>query len=527
MNKQFFIGMIWCAIFLGGYTLSFGQAKEPSQSTVDNDKPYYSFKNFEWVNPWINSMNGAGLGLLSRQIPHFVGLSDLSVSMMREQGELRLPYTAPQENHLNIGTRTLQKINKTTIKASFNYEYNTNSETQWNALYDMKSTPFFVTDSNAARINSELFMGSFNLSHPINDKLFLGVQANYQTAVRAKTRDLRFTNNYVQMTFLPGIVYQKSNINIGISGGLKYTAEDISFGEVEKNIIKQIFYVKGIWFVKENVYDPILNHYNNRKIDDLAFLGQLQFEYKTDKINLFNQVGVDTRYSKQYHENYRHGDVHDLCFSYRGLLQFRNVFSIEVNADYLARDGISFIQQQITQDGKSQIITIGEEKSYLQKTFDGELYLTYRDIDGYFKENWEFVISGDVSLNQANYFRHPIDAKQDLTTIKINTSFSKFFYFNKSSFEITPKITLQLGSGDALYGRGYLDSDYQASPLNAEFYFNTSTRTTGGISFEYSTPMTPKLRGFIAGSVCYQQAFNNGFEDQYRSNFWLSTGIKF
>ncbi len=526
MSNRFFKRLIWCLSLWVGGTTSFAQNTVINTHLADREKFYYSLERLEWLNPWIKSDNGAGIGLHASDIPNFQGFSDLAVAYATEQGKLRLPQIANTKNRLTMGTSTFQKIDNTFVLANFHYIRSLDKKAQWNGLNEADSSPFMLSDSIPANISREIFNAGFSLSHPLHKHFFAGLYTDYTISKSAKVRDLRFISNYNVFYLMPSLAYRHKKFNLGLNAGIKHVAEDIVFSQIETNVIRRLFEVRGLWFMREYLYASTGGP-RERTMDDKSLLGNIQFEYKGRKNTFFNSVGFVSRHSKQYKGNERFGNTEDLTVNYSGLFRFNRRLAIDLHSGYLMRDGINIIQQTKIIDGSTQIITIGSEKSYLQKTFNSGIALTYRKVEGLFKENWRFTLDGNMQINHRNYFRYPINATQDLNTFSVNTSFARFFYFSQSSLELKPKAGFSFGNGDLLSGSGYTTSDYLAKPLNAEFQYYIASRYSAGLTADFNRQIDLRFRWFINTALLYQKSINKEFRNDYRFSIQIASGIRF
>lgn len=205
-------------IFLAGLfsNLLHAMEKDPADGLQLNQCVFF-YSHTYLVNPWSLSNNAAGLlffdhGKISR-VNGFFSQSDNKQKRLMD----------PQKT-LSLGaqTQSFQKIGKWAVQGSFGYQHHQYQGILYNANLDFRyMNIYMVGDSLGGKQNKGGYFFNAGVAYPFfNDRLFVGMQMDYESSEGAKAQDVRNKNTIAIASFTPSLIYNAGNWALGLSGGL-------------------------------------------------------------------------------------------------------------------------------------------------------------------------------------------------------------------------------------------------------------------------------------------------------------------
>ncbi|MCX6328122.1 MAG: hypothetical protein NTZ85_01225 [Bacteroidia bacterium] len=278
------------AILLSGI---FHSASGADTLQVANSKLY--FDNLPLTNIWANSTNPAGLTFCnSRQI----SLVEAGYSFSKK--ELKSPVEPGLINSFYAKTRGYKKIGKLTFFGSFGYDNEQYRDLLYNnTLVFDTDNPYILGDTIGGKQNKEGFLLEGAAAYPINERISIGIDVDYQNYVGSKQKDPRNRNDISSFTITPGLIYNGSKISAGISAGPLIFNNDISISVMDDGKYN-LFQFLGFGYFKSI---RNITSYENTYFGK-GYQTEVQLRYRKESYSNFLVVNY-----KNYIEEVRYGNT--------------------------------------------------------------------------------------------------------------------------------------------------------------------------------------------------------------------------
>lgn len=472
------------------------------------EKCLYHFDHLQRKQTWTDSYNAAGLHMID-----FTNSSFIEAYMGKNDG----PFVKYNEsdNSLNFGLRTASytKIKKTTFFGKIDYNNFTGQNMTWSGLIYPERYLTTVAEDRPAEKAKESYKLQGGFSSPITEKLHLGLQVNYETAMMTKRKDLRHKTDLLDFETTFGLLYKTNSLNIGLNYYYRKFHEKVTFSKIAEDDILYTGYVfKGLWFGMFDIWNQTeLNL--SRDFVDVVQGGSLQLEYVKDNFRFHNEFtykiqdgltgpGKDRAYSQN------EGTI----IEYKGIAQYEQDMMrhyLKVKTKY--SDAVNYDKVSNTEriGGITTIIQYGRNKAFSKRSFD--LSAEYELALGKFKCNpdWNFKAGYLYSSYSAlSSLVVPFYFSQEVNVVTGYGQINKNFLMQKGMIDLSLMGGYSSGYGDRLKMHTAAGASDQISEeiipaqsvnmLKREYEFMTKGKLLGEVGFRYSKFIMGKR---VAGSV--------------------------
>ena len=409
--------------------------------TLEVARSRFWFDHLSMNNIWSNSSNPAG-NLLFR---NFKSINIVETGYSYNNKEVNFPGEPGIANSFYVRARGFKKIDKLIFSGSFGYENDHYNDLLFNntMVFD-PDNPYLLGDTIGGRQRKEGFALKGSVAYPVSEKLLIGIDADYQNYVGAKTKDPRNMNDISSMIITPGIIYSNGNISAGISGGPEIFNDEVSITVMEDAKYNLMQFL-GFGYFKSirNVLTYSSAYFGK------GFRTEGQFRFMKGKYSNFSVFGY-----RHYTEEVRYGGSFRLIDG----ISDRTTFAFD-NYQVIKRDNrtsqintsfnLSYLYgSQINQRFKSIL-----DGAYSYDSLITESWVERKHITARYSGQIEYILSGNnTNLEETYRFNLGISARyetaahypvqnygsQTISNIMIYTGYRKYLFLN--SITILPEL---------------------------------------------------------------------------------------
>lgn len=501
------------------------------------------------TNVWLSSENAAGLN-------EFKGgkLSVATASINKGDGQLINYYESDNYYQYAILSESYYKLNsKVTVYGKIDYSYFSGKDMNGSCFIDPYYNAFNIveySDDTAGEKVKESYLIEGGFSTKLNNKLVLGAKADYKNVSYFKTKDLRHTNDLMDLKLYTGAEYKLANLDLGINYYYHRSVESIIF-KIYGNTDQQYYclidyggffgYVESFdssstGFTRGSSKKPYFNQEHGLSV-------QLNL-FSRNRLSFFNEFSVkigDGYYGKKSTSSIVYTEHTSNTYTYNGAITLKNETSshqLKLYANYCKIDNtLNDPESSTDSESGTSIITYGIAHKIAHKT-KSSIRLNYA---GNFQiENgkplWNLNASFAFNSNYSKsiYYEVLSYRRQQINQLAGEISGYKNFYSNKKSFRIIGGLAFSTGSGYAFKDTNYTsnESDDDAVTMDvyaySEFEFLTADRIKGNLGFRYSHSISNDTNK-IYGEVNYSatKAFSTKYVGDYFGSASIVLGYQF
>ncbi len=504
---------------------------------------YYFIKN---SNAWLSSQNASGLD-------NFVGkrASIAEGYFKKSNGEFINYYESDNSYQSGISSESYIRLNpKTVVYGSVNYSYFSGKNMGGATFIDPDNTPFNIieyTDSTAGRKVKETYYLVGALSRRLSDKWTLGLNTHYKNISYFKTKDLRHTNDYMDLITTAGFRYQVNHLfDIGLNYYYRRQVESIefkSYGNTDQQFNSLIDY--GAFYGLQEKFDKNTDGYTESGTQrplinrDNGICSQINI-VTNNNISIFNELSVkfgSGYFGETSTNSIKYLESESFGVTYLGIVSLKvneslHQLRVEAHLKHIETNAHSFLPQTDT-GGVKTIEYYGKRLSLGKNT--GGINIGYK---GYYQiENdmpkWEFKADFNYCTRNQRVIVYPDYRKQKINQYRANISGKRNITSGANTYSISLKMAY--GSGDGYKAEdGTYDSSATSKAVNLAQYLNheyeylTVQRLSSGINLGYAHCLkNNKLKLF--GSLGYNatKAFNTEYIGDYFGSVNFKIGCQF
>jgi hypothetical protein len=486
---------------------------------AQSQKDVFDYDFLKNRDAWLQSENASGLNNVA--VPK---ISVAEIDYNKSNGDFINYFQSNNSYRYGAFCESYYRLNaKTVVFGKVEYSRFSGLHMGGSSSIDPYFNPLNIVeyaDSTAGRKVNETYHLVGALSTKLNDRLSLGLKADYTTESYYKVKDLRHTNDLMNLIFTGGLRYKvNSFIDAGINYYYRRSTEGIEFkslGVMNKQFNSLIDF--GAFYGHPELFGSsgytadnnlFLNQFNGASI-------QLNL-FPQSKISIFNEFGIKRRtgyFGVKSSATLVRTEHQSDIFSYSGMISFKSHSSIQqlkvaASVENLQNSENSF-RAETTTGGVTTYVFYAKNKVFDQDRMNFSVGYT-----GYFQ----------VEHNNPLWVVDALfTATSDDQTITLYPSFRKH-KVNQSSAHLSVKRNVYLASGDILClnlqagygsGSGYAAKDgvYSSAgssqssavsldrDLYREFEYLTADRIIGTVAVRY-TKLLETNKTSIYGEVGY------------------------
>lgn len=490
-------------------------------------QPQNNWTDFEFVknsDAWLTSENASGLDNLK------IGKISLAEAFFNKSNGKFINFYQSNNSYTFGGqTESFFRLNdKVVFYGKMNYSNFSGKNMGGSTLIDPYYNSFDIVeyaDSTAGNKKMETYDLNGGLSAHLWHGMLMGLKANYKTISYFKTKDLRHTNDLMDMSVTAGVRYKfKKIVDTGVNYYYRKTTENTyykSIGNTDQQFNSLISF--GSFFGMQERFSD--EGYTGSG-DNIPFFNKfqgvsLQFDILPEnKLHFFNELGIKFRSgyfgsnssaSIMYTRN--EGDI----YQYRGLISLfhRNTLhqlELKLGQEKLTNYEKSYRKETST-GGNTTVVYYGENK-VLNRTvlnasavYTGNLQIT--------DNNPAWVVNAGAYFYQKDQTAivYPYYRKQTINQLMADVSIKRNIVRQNNLYSFRFGGDYGSGSGTAKIDGSYSSgSNGSADTLDRylyrEYEYFTAPRVTGKTGFRYSRMMPKNLRIYGDIQYSYTKAFS-------------------
>jgi len=514
MIKEIYITLTWLLV-IGGILLSRElQAQEQINWT-----------DFDYVrtsSSWIISENAAGLDKLNTE-----KISFIEAFYNKENGDFINYYQSDNSYSYGALTESFYRLNKVVFYGKMYYSNFSGKNMCGSSVLDPYFTPFDIVefaDSTAGKKKMETYHLTGALSLPIYKKLMLGLKADYKTISYYKIKDLRHTNDIMNLETTAGLSYSFEKIaDIGVNYYFRKRTENTRYqaeGNTDQQFNSLISY--GSFFGTQESFgtEGMTGDDGNNPFVDFIHGASFQIDLFPEKnIHFFNEVGMKWRsgyFGQKSSVNIQYTEHEANIFHYKGVISLRRIQTLhQLSINFDREDLLNFensYKKSTTEGGNTTIVYYGQNQvldralSKASFVYTGNINVT--------DNNPEWVINAGVSVWRRDQMAtfYPYYRKQDVKQVLATASLKKNIIRKNNMYTVALGGTYGSGSGFEKEDGSYANASKSYATLDRylyrEYEYLTAGRASGNIEFRYTKAFPGNFRIFAGMKYDYTKAFD-------------------
>ncbi|WP_297089606.1 DUF6850 family outer membrane beta-barrel protein [uncultured Draconibacterium sp.] len=521
-------------LFIGGVLFTSGLWAQEQNSWTDIEYIRNS-------NPWLSSENAAGLDRLSTK-----KISFIEAFYNKKNGDFINFYQSDNSYSFGGMTESYYRLNKLVFYGKMKYSNFSGNNMGGSTLLDPYFSSFDIVefaDSTAGKKNMETYhlIGAFSL--PVYKKLLLGVKADYKTASYYKIKDLRHTNDLMNMETTVGLSYLLGEFaDIGSNYYFRKRVENTLYqaeGNTDQQFNSLISY--GSFMGKQEKFgmDGFTGDDDNNPFVDYIHGVSFQIDIlPKNKLHFFNEVGLKWRsgyFGQKSSVNIQYTEHEANSYHYQGVLVLKRLQNLhQLSVNFEREDLLNFensYKESTTEGGNTTVVYYGKNE-VLDRVLSKASFQYTGNIN-VIDNNPEWVINTDVSLwrrDQVATF-YPYYRKQDVKQVTAGASVKRNILHNRNMYSISLGGNYGSGSGTVKDDGSYASASENYATLDhylyREYEYLTTGRASGNVEFRYTKAFPGNYRIYAEMQYSYTKAFDLTYVGDTCGKLALSIGYIF
>lgn len=510
-----------------------------------------SIPDYEYIttkDAWLSSQNASGL-------EEFNGskASIANAYFNKSNGDFINYFESNNSYNYGVNTETYYKISDiVTIYGRVNYSYFKGKNMGGSSLIDPYYNAFNLveyTDTTRGNKIKETYNIAGGLSTKLTDRWTIGLKGNYTNVSYFKTRDLRHTNDLLNLELTGGLKYKFDNIHLGLNYYYHRSVESIAFNEygtVDKQYYTLIDF--GGYFGIAQPYSSTDSEGITRGNDPKPYFNEehevsLQVNLiLNERLSFFSEISAkigDGYFGERSTTTIVYTEHSSYGYNYSGILTLDNKTSLhqlKLNSSYFALENNlnDYHSGQDSITGKT--IVYYDSQNKINNRNQLNLSVGYQ---GYFQiENNKPLWSVNANIKYRSsylrsvYYDYLTIRKQQINQYSSSLSAYRNFYSERNTYRIIAEFSYGTGSGYAFKDEYYTTSTgdlvTKNTYANREFEYFTADRLSGNLGFRYSR-LFNKNKTKLFGELHYNatKAFNTEHIGDYLGSVNFNIGCQF
>jgi hypothetical protein len=476
-------------------------------------------------NSWLSSENPAGINALDT-----VKITFAEIYLNKGNGKFKNYFESNNSFEYGVLTESYYRLSaKSIVSGKILYSSFEGKNMGVSNSIDPYYNPFDIVeyaDSTAGTKKKETYYLEGTLSTQLTRRLLLGLHAGYKNISYYKIRDLRHTNDFMDLNVKAGVQYNfNRNIETGFHYAYRRSTEGISFqsvGNKDQQFNSLINY--GAFLGKQERFGesgytsssdnkPFFN-----KFHTIGFQVNL-FPFR--KISLYNELSASTRsgyYGKNSSTSILYTEHEATLFHYKGIVSIKTLNSLHklelvFDTEDLVNRANDFREETI-EGGNTVTVYIGQNK-VLNRTVSN-LKFGYSGNFG-IKNNypsWELKAQVDARISDIMAVVYPVYRMEYINKYTATLSAGKNIFSGNNIYTVFGTAGYSFGTGyaakDGLYNSSASVSVFTIDRyLYREYEYLTAARIKGEAGFRYTKVLPDrKLKLYTELVYGYTRAFD-------------------
>lgn len=502
------------------------------------------FDYFINTNAWLNSSNAAGLN-------EFAGTQNSLATAYSQKTDGNFINYFESDNSYKYGflTESYYKLNsKVTVYGKLDYSYFSGKNMSGSCFIDPYYNAFNIVEysdsSTAGEKVKESYIIAGGFSSKAGRKLWVGVKAEYQNMSYFKTKDLRHTNDLMDLNLSTGLKYEIGDLDFGINYLYHRSVESVIF-ETYGNTDEQYYclidyggffgYVESFdesstGFTRGSSEKPYFNQEHGASV-------QLNWLANSD-LSVFNEFSLKTGdgyYGRKSSTTIVYTEHTSSSYAYKSIISLKNnqaLHQLVLAANYTnVENTLNDPEESTDSETGSTIIGYGIAHKISNRKKTG-VSLSYSGNFRIKNQNPLWHLNASINYNTSNlksvYYEVLTYRKQQINQLTAGVSGYRNFRLNNNGYRISASIEFGTGSGYAFKDTYYTstESNDDAVTMNnlayIEYEYFTASRMNTQLAFRYSRPLKNKIHQVYC-EMTYSAT--NAFDTKYVGNFRGSASL--
>ena len=427
------------SVFLLAAAASLTAAQTPQRNMRD-------FGFIQHANPWLTSINAAGLGTLSTDRTSYA-----EAFFDKENGGI-IPVEGSDDSWCaGIGTKSYVKISdRLAFRGELSYSYFHGRNMGGHYLIDPSYNPVNFLESTETTTGikvKETYRLLGGMSYALSDRWSLGANISYETADYAKRKDPRTKSQWMDLDISAGARFAPSDrFSAGLDLQYVRTVETLDgdiFGTTNRQYFTFIDFGGYLGYVE--AFDGTTGYINvgssaarnARPMTNTFYGGSLQLTFgRPDNVLLFNELtylrrsglygnraSIQVAYTEHFGNIYRYSGALNIS---RG----KNLHIVELEAGYEDLMNYENIYRMNTIPGGNTVAEyFGQSETLNRSDITGKLsYTGYLGVEHY-RPEWEYGLAFDATYRSFRSTYYPYYRMQEVTSMQAAVHGKKNFIF--------------------------------------------------------------------------------------------------
>lgn len=236
-------------------------------------------------------------------------LADIKVEFGHTAGDLHSIDDAGRINAWTASFTGMKQVGKVTFSGGLVYHNCTLYDRRWNnTLFVSHHNPYIIGDSIASKFDNESFTLNGTAAYAINDKVLIGLAANYDVGNSATQKDPRPEINGMRFSLTPGAEFRFGRHSAGLSADVGWLSEEVTHTVIRTTTNQYLFLFQGLGVFESK---DALGY--QRKYNGMRYGGNLQYS-----VNARNHSAVADFLEIGYHQEYEDATDGASAVKYKG-----------------------------------------------------------------------------------------------------------------------------------------------------------------------------------------------------------------
>nr|WP_319512608.1 DUF6850 family outer membrane beta-barrel protein [uncultured Draconibacterium sp.] len=523
------------------WLLLFGGIFFSTQLVAQESVNWANFNYIKASNGWLTSENAAGLDKLSVD-----KISFIEATFNKQNGDFINYFQSDNSYSFGASTESFYRINKLVFYGQMQYTDFSGKNMGGSTLFNPGFSPFDIVefaDSTAGTKNMEQYYLTGALSIPVNNNLTLGLKTNYYTASYYKTKDLRHTNDIMNLETTLGLSYSfNSLVDVGMNYYFRKRTENTSYqseGNTDQQFNSLISY--GSFFgLQENFgNEGMTGSTDNNPLVDFIHGVSFQLElFAGNNFNIFNDLGFKWRngyFGQKSSVDIQYTEHQANIISYKGVISLnrnRTLHQLSINFDYEDLINLEKSYSKSTDEGGNTTILYFGKNQVLDRVHSKASFLYSGNINVN-DNNPEWLINAGISIWRRDQLTvtYPFYRRQDIQQFLATASLKKNIFSNSNMFSFS--VGAQYGSGtgtdkeDGQFANALKNYATLDNILYREYEFLTTRRASGNAAFRYTKAFPANFKIYGGVGFDYTKAFDVSYSGNTYRKVALNIGYIF
>ncbi len=509
--------------------------------SAQEQNTWTDFKYIKNANSWLTCENAAGLDKLATD-----KISIIEANITTENGNFINYYQSDNSYSFGGITESFYRLNKVVFYGKMEYSNFSGKNMGVSTLLNPYFSPFDImeyADSTAGEKKMENYHLTGALSIALYNDLLLGLKGSYQTISYYKIKDLRHTNDIMNLETTVGLSYPLGEVaDIGLNYYFRKRTENTCYqseGNTDQQFNSLISW--GSFFGSQESFgdEGMTGSEDNNPFVDYVHGASFQIDlFPKRNVHFFNEVGMKWRsgyFGQKSSVDIQYTEHEADIFHYTGVLSLKKNENLHKLSLSFTREDLNnyekAYQESTTEGGNTTYVYYGDNE-VLDRTLSKASFLYTANLK-INDNNPEWVIDAGVSLwrRDQKATLYPNYRKQDVKQAIATATVKRNIIKDNNMYSFTLGGTYGSGSGTVKEDGSYVNVSQNYATLDRylyrEYEYLTASRASGTFEFRYTKALPDNYKIYGGIQYRYTKAFNVSYIGDSFAKLKASIGYVF